>query len=121
MLRASGMGVLRPIVYELQQQLREGYMRHVCNYSVRTVLVAALQGEGGGADGKDGGDRSRGGYSPPSMQEAPSLMAAILPTTTSSSTSSESINGGGSDSGGQAPQRCLPCWMRACLCSCAWS
>ena len=41
-LEVSGLGVLRPVLYELQQQLKEGYMRHVCNYTVRAVLVAAL-------------------------------------------------------------------------------
>ena len=68
-LRASGMGVLRPIMYELQQQLREGYMRHVCNYSVRAPLVTALRSNGNKSKDKDkdkdsGADGALGEYTP---------------------------------------------------------
>ena len=65
--------MLRPVLYELQQQLKEGYMRHVCNYTVRAVLVAALQSSDMGIEEATEKQEGRAAYCPPTVDDAPSL------------------------------------------------
>lgn len=43
MILTVGMGTLHPVLYELQQQLTEGFYRHICNYTTRSVLTAVLE------------------------------------------------------------------------------
>ena len=70
MVLTMGLGSLKSVVYELQQQLTEGFQRHICNYTVRSVLTAVLIGYsppinavslvssvvGSGGEGADGSD-----------------------------------------------------------------
>lgn len=42
MVQTMGLSHLQYVVYELLQALREGYQRHICNYTVRTVLTTVL-------------------------------------------------------------------------------
>ncbi len=44
MVRTMGMQSLRDVLYELQHQLTEGFQRHICNYTVRSVLASVLEG-----------------------------------------------------------------------------
>lgn len=43
MVLTMGIGSLRPVIYEMQHMLVSGYQRHVCNYTVRSLLAAVLQ------------------------------------------------------------------------------
>ena len=44
MVITMGLGSLNTVIYELQHSLTEGYQRHVCNYTVRHLLTAVLEG-----------------------------------------------------------------------------
>jgi len=61
MVLTMGMGSLHPVLYELQQQLTEGFYRHICNYTTRSVLTTVLEG-----------------YSPPTPAEASSYVTEII-------------------------------------------
>jgi hypothetical protein len=43
MINILGLAALRPVVYELKSNLREGFQRHVAAYSLRTVLMIVLE------------------------------------------------------------------------------
>eukprot|EP01038_Epipyxis_sp_PR26KG_P008131 gene8131-11009_t len=42
MILSIGLDYLKPVLYELQHILKEGYQKHVCNYTVRSILTAVL-------------------------------------------------------------------------------
>lgn len=43
MINILGLAALRPVVYELQSNLREGFQRHVAAYSLRSILWTVLE------------------------------------------------------------------------------
>jgi hypothetical protein len=44
MVSTLGLASLKSVLYELQYALKEGFQRHVCNYTVRTILRIVLTG-----------------------------------------------------------------------------
>ena len=42
MITTLGLGSLKSVLFELQYALKEGFQRHVCNYTVRTILRLVL-------------------------------------------------------------------------------
>lgn len=42
MILTTGMHSLYTVIYELRHLLTEGYQRHICNYSVKSILIAVL-------------------------------------------------------------------------------
>ena len=43
MIITMGMAFLKPVIYELQHSLIEGYQRHVCNYTLRSLLSTVIE------------------------------------------------------------------------------
>jgi hypothetical protein len=42
MIETLGVESLKSVIYEMQHILKEGYQRHICNYSIRFLLTKEI-------------------------------------------------------------------------------